>query len=53
MVYYEDLEPIGVMHNSKYAVLFERAQLTYWARGLALRPGDRGRRRNGLHGQGV
>lgn len=32
MVYYEDLDPIGVLHNSKYTVLFERAHLTYWAR---------------------
>lgn len=32
MVYFEDLDAMGVVHNGRYAILFERALAAYWAR---------------------
>lgn len=29
-VYFDDLDPMGVLHNSRYAVLVERAWIAYW-----------------------
>ena len=31
-IYFEDLDAMGVVHNGRYAVLFERALAAYWAR---------------------
>ena len=31
-VYFEDMDPLGMLHNSKYINLFERAHTNYWAR---------------------
>jgi acyl-CoA thioester hydrolase len=31
-VHFDDLDAMGVVHNSRYAVLFERALASYWAR---------------------
>jgi acyl-CoA thioester hydrolase len=32
MVYFEDLDAMGVVHNGRYAALFERALAGYWTR---------------------
>lgn len=32
MVYFEDLDAMGVVHNGRYAALFERALAAWWAR---------------------
>ncbi|HEX5543001.1 MAG TPA: hotdog domain-containing protein [Micromonospora sp.] len=31
VVYFDDLDPLGVVHNARYAVLLERALSRYWA----------------------
>src|SRR5260370_35555536 len=31
MVYFDDLDAMGVVHNGRYATLFERALAAYWA----------------------
>jgi acyl-CoA thioesterase FadM len=31
MVYFDDLDAMGVVHNAKYVTLFERALAAYWA----------------------
>jgi acyl-CoA thioester hydrolase len=31
-VYFDDLDAMGVLHNGRYAVLFERALALYWER---------------------
>jgi acyl-CoA thioester hydrolase len=31
-VHFDDLDPMGIVHNAKYAVLVERALTTFWAR---------------------
>lgn len=31
-VYFEDMDPMGVLYNSKYTNLFERASFEYWSR---------------------
>ncbi|MFI6759412.1 acyl-CoA thioesterase [Micromonospora sp. NPDC050417] len=30
-VHFDDLDPMGIVHNAKYALLFERALTPYWA----------------------
>jgi len=30
LVYFDDLDPMGVLHNARYAVLVERAITTWW-----------------------
>jgi acyl-CoA thioester hydrolase len=30
-VHFDDLDPMGVLHNARYALLFERALTTFWA----------------------
>jgi acyl-CoA thioester hydrolase len=32
MVYFDDLDAMGVVHNGRYAALFERALAAYWTR---------------------
>ena len=32
MVYFEDLDAMGVVHNGRYAALLERALAGYWTR---------------------
>ena len=32
MVYFDDLDAMGVVHNGRYAILFERALAAWWAR---------------------
>ena len=32
MVYFDDLDAMGVVHNGKYVTLFERALAAYWTR---------------------
>jgi acyl-CoA thioester hydrolase len=32
MVYFEDLDAMGVVHNGRYVLLLERALAAYWAR---------------------
>jgi acyl-CoA thioester hydrolase len=32
MIYFEDLDAMGVVHNGRYATLLERALAAYWAR---------------------
>ncbi len=32
MVYFDDLDAMGVVHNGRYAVLLERALAAYWTR---------------------
>ncbi|MDR0346353.1 MAG: acyl-CoA thioesterase, partial [Nocardiopsaceae bacterium] len=32
MVYFDDLDAMGVVHNGKYVTLLERALAAYWAR---------------------
>jgi acyl-CoA thioester hydrolase len=32
MVYFDDLDAMGVVHNGRYVTLLERALATYWAR---------------------
>lgn len=40
MVYFEDLDAMGVVHNGRYAVLLERALAAYWDRaGWSYDPG--------------
>jgi acyl-CoA thioester hydrolase len=41
MVYFDDLDSLGMLHNSRYAVLVERAWIAYWeSQGLGgRRPG--------------
>jgi len=35
VVHFDDLDPIGIMHNARYGVILERALSLYWAqRGL-------------------
>lgn len=29
-VYFDDFDPMGLLHNSRYAVLVERAWIAYW-----------------------
>jgi acyl-CoA thioester hydrolase len=31
-VHFDDLDAMGILHNSRYAVLLERAMSAYWAR---------------------
>ena len=31
-IYFEDLDAMGVVHNGRYVMLFERALAAYWAR---------------------
>ncbi|QIQ05796.1 acyl-CoA thioesterase [Streptomyces liangshanensis] len=31
-VYFDDFDPMGLLHNSRYPVLVERAWVTYWER---------------------
>lgn len=31
-VHFDELDPMGVLHNSRYAILLERALSAYWAR---------------------
>lgn len=31
-VHFDDLDPMGIVHNAKYAVLLERALTTFWGR---------------------
>jgi len=39
-VYFDDFDPMGVVHNSRYALLLERALTNYWgARGHAFEAG--------------
>jgi acyl-CoA thioester hydrolase len=39
-VYFDDLDPMGILHNSRYAVLLERAVASYWAaRGYSFEDG--------------
>lgn len=30
-VHFDDLDPMGVLHNARYALLFERALVAFWA----------------------
>ena len=40
-VYFDDLDAMGVVHNGRYAVLFERALAAYWSpRGWAFDPSN-------------
>lgn len=40
LVYFDDLDPMGIMHNARYAVLVERALAHYWsARGHSFENG--------------
>ncbi len=32
MIYFDDLDAMGVVHNGRYVTLLERALATYWAR---------------------
>jgi acyl-CoA thioester hydrolase len=46
-VHFDDLDPMRVLHNSRYAVLVDRAWNDFWrARGLG---GDRGLEGDGFH----
>ena len=39
-VHFDDLDAMGVLHNSRYAVLFERAIVLWWAeRGVSFSGG--------------
>ncbi|HEX5596950.1 MAG TPA: thioesterase family protein [Micromonosporaceae bacterium] len=39
-VYFDDLDPMGIVHNARYAVLLERGLSTYWAaRGHSFKEG--------------
>ncbi|MFC8615574.1 acyl-CoA thioesterase [Micromonospora purpureochromogenes] len=41
-VYFDDLDALGILHNSRYAVLLERALTAYWAeRGVSFQGGQR------------
>ena len=41
MVYFDDLDAMGIVHNAKYVTLLERALAGYWARaGWAYDPGQ-------------
>lgn len=40
MVYFDDLDAMGVVHNGRYATLLERALAAYWTRaGWSYDPG--------------
>ena len=32
MIYFDDLDAMGVVHNGRYVTLLERALATYWTR---------------------
>jgi len=32
MIYFDDLDAMGIVHNGRYVTLLERALATYWAR---------------------
>jgi len=32
MIYFDDLDAMGVVHNGRYVILFERALGAYWTR---------------------
>jgi hypothetical protein len=52
MVYFEDLDAMGVVHNGRYAVLLERALAAYWDRaGWSYDPGPSALRRGVLRGR--
>ncbi|MDY7084099.1 MAG: hotdog domain-containing protein [Actinomycetota bacterium] len=39
-VHFDDLDPMGILHNSRYAVLVERAIIVWWAeRGVTFTDG--------------
>ena len=54
MVYFDDLDAMGVVHNGRYAALLERALAAYGTPdGLAVRSRSSSLRRGALRGQGV